>query len=311
MRFGQMKLATLVLGAMLGASAAGAQERIHIFPPNLPGAANKPLNYEQSGGVFRPAQTPTASVSPSVSQNAQILFHPNDVTNFGGSVVKTAKQHLIFVNCANPTACWGNVPQFIGDLNGSLFIHVLDQYVGSTANLRYPFNSSNSVTKPLAHKTTDAVIRSIISPIAAQKGTGLGHIYHVFLKQGQDECFDSGLTQCYSPDDFSTFAFCGYHSFFTLNNQQVIYSVEPFQAVNGCQGSSSTLINNTANTLSHEIFEAFSDPNVNTNVVGQGILQGNEIGDVCAFVRFNVTLGARTYPLQLEQSNKVHSCANQ
>ena len=92
----------------------------------------------------------------------------------------------------------------------------------------------------------------------------------------------------------------------------MLYTVEPFQGVAGCQGSNLKLTDSPANTLSHEMFEAISDPDPGLGFTARFTLPvlGNEIGDLCAGQRFSFAIGPTTYLQQLEYSNKIHGCAN-
>ncbi|HEX8765008.1 MAG TPA: hypothetical protein VF740_07590 [Candidatus Acidoferrum sp.] len=109
---------------------------------------------------------------------------------------------------------------------------------------------------PSTAPLTDADMRAIVHSAALHSGqTGYGHIFHVFLLPGQDECFTSAATACYSPDVPASFAFCAYHGSVTFKDLgHVLYSVEPFQNVPGCQVRTGTpngqLIDSTNNTLS-------------------------------------------------------------
>src|SRR5262249_26653196 len=70
--------------------------------------------------------------------------YPDDLTYFGGKIVASMASHNIFVNCTN--SCWGNPNRFLIDLGKSNFIHVVDQYTGSTANNRYTLGTGASVS---------------------------------------------------------------------------------------------------------------------------------------------------------------------
>jgi len=78
---------------------------------------------------------------------------------------------------------------------------------------------------------------AVVHAVASATGdTGYGHIFHVFLAPGQDECFDSSFSVCYSPDNNNSFFFCAYHGSVDFSDiGHVLYSVEPFQNVPGCQ----------------------------------------------------------------------------
>src|SRR5438477_602493 len=82
----------------------------------------------------------------------------------------------------------------------------------STNNNRYTLGTAFSVTTAIFPGTSGVPtlsendILGIVHNVALTGGAGLGHVYHVFLPQGVDTCFDEGL--CYSPDNFATFGMC-------------------------------------------------------------------------------------------------------
>src|SRR5207249_7840523 len=117
----------------------------------------------------------------------------------------------------------------------------VDQYTGSTANDRYTVaeEATNINYTPPSKPFTDADMLAIVHAVVASRegdddgfATGYGNEYHVFLPPGQDECFDSTFTVCYSPDQPSTFFFFAYHGSMDFQDiGHVLYSVEPFQNV--------------------------------------------------------------------------------
>jgi hypothetical protein len=266
--------------------------------------------------------------------------YPADLNNHGGSVVQSLQQYLIYVNlgsnhsCATIASCWGNPHAFLHDLAKSDFVHVLDQYVGRTEDGRYTVSDSPIfVNYPTSSKPlTDADILAIVHAVAVSlRGTptGYGNLYHVFLMPGQDACFDATYTICYSPDNQSSWYFCAYHSNADFNDiGHVLYTVQPFAdvyygSVGGCASRPGTpngqLTDSTNNILSHETFEAISDPD-NTawwNGTNNGII-GLEMADECV-IRIststasyvdtpNVSLNGKPYSVQLEYSNSAHAC---
>jgi hypothetical protein len=75
-----------------------------------------------------------------------------DLTSGGGPTLQSATQYLVFFNCPAGD-CWGapGPAASLADLNTSDFIHILDQYTGSTANGRYPVVSTPiGVSTPVA-----------------------------------------------------------------------------------------------------------------------------------------------------------------
>ena len=246
-------------------------------------------------------------------------------------MVVTTEFHPIYVN-RHPSH-WGNVAGFLTDLGASNFIHVLDQYAGSTASHRYTLGASFSIHYPIpedTHTLLPADIVNLVHAAAKDEGSGYGNLYHVFLPKGVDMCFPATSTsprQCYSPDIPDTFVFCGFHSSVTFTDSvgHVIFSVEPFQDVDGCSlpphgTPNGQLIDSTNNVLSHESSEAITDPDGDAWWVQSfTFANGNEIADEC--IRFevlsngkaywdygNVELNGHKYRIQPEYSNAVHGC---
>jgi hypothetical protein len=146
----------------------------------------------------------------------------------------------------------------------------------------------------------------------------------VFLPKGVDTCFDQ-TSICYSPDNPSTFFFCAYHGSVSFNDiGHVLFSVEPYQNVAGCQvappNPNGILSDSTDSTLSHELIEAITDPDPGSGWVANSSLleSGAEIGDICEpvgnakfqFLDPVLSLNGHKYEIQLEYSNKYHACAS-
>ena len=244
-------------------------------------------------------------------------FYPADLSDpAGGAVVTTAKSHPVYVNCA--ASCWGDPLIFLDHFDDSDFLHITDQYIGSTANDRYKEGTASSITYPIFTALTDNDILQIAHAAAKAHGTGYGHIYHIFLPQGVDVCF-TGTTVCYSPDNPATFVFCAYHGSVDFKDiGHVLFSVEPFQDVPGCSvtqpSPNGSLIDSTSSTLSHELTETITDPDGTAWIALSSIgTFGEEIGDLCVdpFGNEPVTiLAGKPYEIQTEYSNKFHACAN-
>jgi len=255
-------------------------------------------------------------------------FYPADLSRGNGRVVTSVRSHDIDFDCAE--SCWGNPSTFLNNLGASTFIHLVDQYIGTTANTRYTVGTKVSASAPLFTNTLGqndilAIVHAAAIKLAK---TGYGHIYHVFLPKGVDTCFD--LTNiCYSPDNLPSFVFCAYHGSVTFSDiGHVLITVEPYQNVNGCSvatpSPNGVLVDSTANVLSHELFESITDPDppgtlsdVLNGKFGWIALNsliefGAEIGDVCEgpfFAYAPVALNGKSYEIQPEYSNKFHGCA--
>lgn len=256
--------------------------------------------------------------------------YPGDLSYQGGAFVEHAQSHAVYVfnkavNCTT-AACWGNPEGFLQDLAESDFIHVTDQYVGRHDGNRYTVGSHASVALALPKvPLTDSNVLAVVHAVASQtKQTGYNHIYHVFLPPGTDECFDASFTVCYSPDNPATFFFCAYHSSIDfLDIGHVLYSVEPYQNVRGCDvapGSpNGQLADSTDSVLSHELFETITDPDGTAwwNRTSNALF-GSEIGDECSFIIFlpgavyfdppAFNIGDKKYAVQSEYDNSAHAC---
>jgi hypothetical protein len=251
-------------------------------------------------------------------------------------VVTKAQSHNVYIN--NTPDHWGNPSVFQRNLYSSELIQVVDQYVHSTEEGRYRVGPSVLMTYaiPPAPLTVTGDIAAIVHAAAARLGTGLGHIYNVFLPKGVDECIFPAF--CFSPDNNATWIYCGHHASITYQDiGEVLYTVEPypdvFATVNGttiygCDVGQPNFTVNTSPTpngvlvdsisslLSHETFETITDPHINptTNLDFSGWFSfnsGDEIGDVCVspyflYVPFEVS--ERLYYIQPEYSNTYHAC---
>jgi hypothetical protein len=290
-----------------------------VFRRASPKHAQTPI--EKSNLVYR-ASTRHDESRGGESRDNPIRF-PGDLTYQGGAVVEFAESHNIYMlpgsTCAS-AACWGNPEQFLRDLGKSEFIHVTDQYVGQHASNRYTLGQSASVsftqsTTPL----TDDQMQAVVHAVALKTGeTGYRHIYHVFLPPGQDECFDSTFSVCASN------VFCAYHSSTDFKDiGHVLYSVEPFADVPGCQvrpgTPNGTETDSQNSALSHELIETITDPDGDAwwNAVNLADF-GQEIADECVFLLFTptavfsdpaiITVRGHRYALQAEYNNHVHGC---
>lgn len=309
------------------AAARGAQNvRRHPVAPHISRAPSK-----EASAVLGVGLAPNAAAAAEDAPPPPFLIrYPADVVYQGGPTVQFAESHAVYMlpNGHCPiSVCWGDPEGFLRDLTGSVFVHVLDQYAGLTSNNRYTVGRRARMNyTPPSVPLTDNDIIAIVHSVAARTGaTGYGHIYHVFLPPGQDQCFDSTFSQCYSPDNLNTFFYCAYHSSADLPDiGHILYSVEPYQNTFGCSDPPGTpngqLVDSTNDVLSHELFETISDPdgtgwwNSTPSVTG---LFGEEIGDECVFITPPAfgdpsvfRIDDKVYAVQLEYSNTRHGCTN-
>jgi hypothetical protein len=280
------------------------------------------------------------------STSAVAINSPFDLIYHGGTVVGSSVQHNIFVNCV--AACRNAENFFPGtfenNLNNDSFITVQYQYLSTPGVVdstpvtgRYPKGPGADISPTYASPRPGStnpyygqlsillqVLNAAPTLGAPSDGSGYGHIYHVFLPQNVDTCFESPLgtptTTCYSPDNGATFFFCAYHGSFTSSGKVYLYSVEPYQDVNGCRnGVHNQNLPNRVNasvdpadpgysTLSHEIFETINDPR--GNAWWNNFTQGEEIGDLCADFDNFVNINGAPYVLQSEYSDINHLCVS-
>ena len=256
--------------------------------------------------------------------------YPGDLHNFGGPTVHAAKSHDIYVNpssaCPAPQ-CWGNPEQFLRDLGQSNFIHVTDQYTGRSSDHRYTLGTNYQVAfpSPAPHPAyTDNDMLAIAYAAAVASGeSGYGHIYHLFLTPGTDECFDNTFSVCYSPDNPNSWFFCAYHGSADFpDGTHILYTVEPYQNIEHCWVEAGTpngrLVDSTNDVLSHETMETITDPDGTGwwQYYGGG-MEGEEIGDECVFLTrtgdhssapFIFRMAGRLYATQPEYDNSAHGC---
>jgi hypothetical protein len=259
--------------------------------------------------------TPSSSTLSTVPGVPAPGFYPADLSNAGhGRVLTTTQSNNVYVNCA--ASCWGTPSKFLTQLATSNFIHVTDQYVGSTGNNRYTVGTATSINMTLPATLSSSNILQLVHTAARAHGSGYGHVYHIFLRSGVDVCTSANV--CYSPNNSATFVFCAYHGAADFQDiGHVLYSVEPYQNVPGCSvaqpSPNGAVVDSTSSTLSHELIEAITDPDGNAWFARASLPEyGAEIGDICenpfgSYAAF--TISSKSYAIQPEYSNRYHACA--
>jgi len=246
-----------------------------------------------------------------VAASGGLTNSPFDLTYLGGPVVTSATSRNVYINCpSNAAGCWGtgvlSPATLLRDLNRSNLIGVADQYLDENAAGQFTVTELQTTATFTGNTATlDDIFGILFSASTFINASGYNNLFHVFLPQGTDMCISA--TECYSPDNPSTFVFCAFHGSVDFGpNQHVVFSVEPYQAVNGCTLPTQTrVIDATASSLSHEFFESITDPDLDAWF---NLLTGNEIGDLCFGFRNPVRLGYHSYVVQEEYSNSDHAC---
>ena len=133
-----------------------------------------------------------AASKPAGARKGDSTQYPADLGDlFGGETIPYAVQHPLYLipngSSCNRPSCWGEVTQFLGDLNRSEFIEITDQYVNASGPQRYPVAHSLTghyvmPSKPL----TDSDMAAWAHAAAKFLGvSGYGHIFHLFLTPAQ------------------------------------------------------------------------------------------------------------------------------
>jgi hypothetical protein len=262
-------------------------------------------------------------------------FYLTDVSNPNRNpVVFAAQSHLIYVN--HPPAYFGDPATFLTDLGDSDYIHLVDQYVGSSTRHRYTLGRSFNVTYPIpaGNVLTMTDVLNILHDAAKTGGNGYGHIYHVLLPKGIDICFDA--VNCYLPDNVPAWTACWFHSSTTFSDSvgHVVFTVLPFQNTDGCDvppagTANSQLADSTNNGLTFNLFETITNPDNNAWQGGDDVseVRGRGIAFICNWQNFGpggpfdfdftnfyqvyraVNLNGHKYSVQPAYSNQIHACA--
>jgi hypothetical protein len=306
-------------------SAAHAQvtvtgHRCHLLP--VKSVSGQPLPIVSPPGCERhPVQGRAGPISANCVNGCGILnYH-------GGPIITSTSHAFYFLNCIGGSGnCFSNNGDpyaFLRDLFESSFVHVTDQYIGSSASGRYTTNSAGYVwtQSGVAHTILDSDVQAFIMDLIRSQypnggGGGYNVMYTMFLPQGQDLCFN-GSSACYCPDNNcggGTFTFCAYHGSYDTTDAvgsaiHVVYQAMPYQNVSGCQtigGPNGTLTDSTNSVLSHELIETITDPDGDA---WWRTSDGNEIGDICNIFRQDpIYLNAGAYDIQPEYSNAAQNC---
>jgi hypothetical protein len=305
-------VALFVFAASLAACSGGGAGTPSVAPvngnqPPPPSGGAAPYTYALGNAHYQ--KVLPANEVPAITTNS-----PFDLVFFGGPVVTSLVSHDININCA--ASCWGTAGRgtantFLNNLATSNIIHVVDQYVGSTANDRYTVGPDTNVTKTLPNPLMLTDLIALVHDSAkAAKSTGYHNEVHLFFPKGQDICLDKNT--CYSPDVPATFVFCAFHNSVTFSDiGHVLFSVEPYQFVARCAlptGVPHGVIDATSSTLSHELFETITDPDPGAGWFNT--VFGFEIGDECSGMEHDDMITSTFYNIQSEYSNAAHDCVN-
>jgi len=303
----------------------------HVMAAGVPGAKERAaaLNRENARQV---AESEGRRVERKATLKPPYLFQGDLVKGSPKALtLASAVNHAVYIDSKGTIAHnWGNPEGYLTDLFASTFIHLADQYTNSTTDA-YRMGKNASVSYPFyGNVIYEHELWAIVHAVATKEGygPGAGHIYHLFLPNGVDTCFDES-TECYSPDNFANWTFCAYHDAVNFDAKGdiglVLFTVEPYQNVDGCAvhqpSVNGKLVDSTDSVLSHEAFETITDPIPGEAWTNQTSLdlQDAEVSDECQpvtddlgdFLVPTFAINKKKYAVQLEYSNTYHTCAAQ
>jgi hypothetical protein len=147
-------------------------------------------------------------------------------------------------------------------------------------NGAYPASGCSDIYTP-NDCITDAQIQTKIAAVMTAQGWtgGMNKVFVLYTSSGEGSCHDNTNSSC------AYVQYCGYHSYFLLNGQPVIYVNVPYGDIQRCSHQDAQTFPNdppgdvAANVTSHEIMEATTDPLFDAWFDASG----NEIGDLCAY----------------------------
>jgi len=264
-------------------------------------------------------------------------FYPDDLVQNvpPGPVITDAQVQDIFINCDG--SCFGHPRVFLRLFFSSNFVHVLDQYAGSTQSGRYTVGPAYlpqyAIQGAQLNDATD--IAAIVHAAATNYGTGYNKAYNVYVPSGVDVCISTSTgPQCFSPNNPANWVFCSYHSYVDFPDiGHVLYTVIPYPDQALVSGGFTTypcdvgqtnpnsdttptpngvVADSVASFLDHELSELITDPDLDAYLVQNSLADYlAEIGDVCvnpAYLYTPFAVSGTVYYIQPEYSNTYHAC---
>jgi len=271
------------------------------------------------------------------SSQGPLLYH-------GGPVMRNPTTYVVIWNPPGSTfsATYQQlIEQFFTDVGGTPYMNINSQWGDSTGapvpntthfggtwvDTANAYPHAGTVADPVVGQDIRDEVDRAIAANPTWQAPGLSTMYFVYLGQNIIECFQgSGSTfGCFAGTDAggnsppapsgnpNTVAgagtYCAYHSSFGAK----VYATMPYASLGSCYGSPSQFPNGVDQDIvlsptSHEMVEAFSDPNLDAWYDANG----SENGDKCAYVYgqvepdgTNFVLSGHRYQLQEEWSNAL------
>lgn len=182
----------------------------------------------------------------------------------GGPVIASIKVYFVSVN--HPASYYGSPDVFWAKVNCSPLIHVLDEYVNSTANNRYPIADDIEIDGVTAYgQDSDSAMNAILaSAYQALAARGDGDINSLTGNSAEYDLILPSSGGCGG----------GSHS---LLEPVIAGQTHPMNTarITGCTDASGS-----ASAILHENFEQFTDPD-GSDGWGGGKNENTELADAC------------------------------
>lgn len=264
-----------------------------------------------------------------------------------GPIMQEPTNYLIFWQPTGtdfPAGYEAAIQRFFQDVSGTPYLKIETQYCDTSGNCpkgishyggtwtdtnAYPAPDDGSTAHPLSDGDMQQAVQDAIAANTSWNAPGTNTMYFVFTGFIDGTNPEEPIHSCLGSDCFagldtnpSGSAYCAYHSHFTLSGQDVIYSSQPEDALGSCYPSSynggpypngAGNVDITLSAVSHEMFEANTDPDLSN----WRDSTGDEIGDKCAYHYpwgdpnagpfepdgTNLVLNGNPYEVQTEWSN--------
>lgn len=247
----------------------------------------------------------TSRADPSAQATLIWELNYDDLLDFGGSVLPSSRIYAVW---------WGpmtdfapdvvpSVETYLGGLNGTPYLALLDQYMRSKGTTTAFAGSLYDDSLPPASAPSSSDVAAEVCKVLLAKGVAPQpeNVYLLYTSNSGEQ----GHAAYY----------CGWHSFGSCQGVTIQTALVPNPVNTPCLGTPMFHCNNASDsarsvilTTAHELAEVITDPGVSAWFSNQG----SEIADKCVFdPPACASVGGRTWELPALWSNQVHDCAHQ
>ncbi len=290
-----------------------------IKVPNIP---TPRIVHMPTADLANAASNAVGNAGPTTTSLKCALLDACDLRYDGGPVIHDQVSYAIFWGAGWETSSGrlnktGQVvTSYFDDMGGTTFQQILTQYSDKTGAVQNTERLGGVWIDPSTPQVDASCGAQTIEDFSIQAealhAIAVNHwptdtknaVYFVYTPAGY--LVNDGTNAC------SNKVFCAYHGWSSTKTRlyyaAMVYPNDKHECANLPSSPNGDLAGDAlANITSHEQFEAISDPQV-----GNGWMdaKGDEIGDKCAwrFAAGGVHLNGGAYELQLEYSNRTHSC---